>query len=64
MYASDVTFRIGRPSVGPHVAEVLALVASGKVDPTRVGAEHPWERMPEVLTSRELKPIFVRPRTT
>ena len=61
MYANDVTFRIGRPSVGPHMARVLQLVAAGKLEPTRVGAGPiPWDQAPTVLRSRALKPVFVR----
>jgi alcohol dehydrogenase len=61
MYANDVTFRIGRPSVGPHMAHVLGLIAAGKLEPARVGAgEVPWDQAPSVLCSRTLKPVLVR----
>jgi threonine dehydrogenase-like Zn-dependent dehydrogenase len=62
MYANDVTFRIGRPSVGPHIARVLELVGRGEIEPLRVGVgEVPWDQAPAVLRSRALKPIFSRP---
>lgn len=64
MHANDVAFRIGRCSVGPHVARVLALVAEGKLHPERVHTEvAPWESMIETLLARKMKPILSRPRT-
>lgn len=60
MYAKDVTFRTGRASVGPHVAEVLALVAAGRVDPGRIGSVAAWDEAPEVLATRAVKPVLVR----
>jgi alcohol dehydrogenase len=62
MYAEDVTFRIGRCSVGPHIARVLGLVAEGKVHPERVHSDVlPWETMIETLLARKAKPILTRP---
>ena len=61
MYAKDVTFRTGRCSVGPHIPRVLSLVASGAIHPERVGTEAPWDSAVEVLLSRRLKPVLVRP---
>lgn len=65
MYANDVTFRIGRPSVGPHVARVLELVRSGAWHPELVTQRvAPAEQAIEVLTSRAMKPVLTRARTT
>ena len=61
MYGKDITFTTGRPSVGPHIARVLALVAEGRLHPERIGATAPWDDAPEVLAARPLKPILVRP---
>jgi threonine dehydrogenase-like Zn-dependent dehydrogenase len=62
MYGKDVTFRIGRCSVGPHIPRVLSLVASGAVHPERVTSdEAPWDSAVEVLMGRKLKPVLVRP---
>jgi threonine dehydrogenase-like Zn-dependent dehydrogenase len=62
MYAKDVTFRTGRPSVGPHIAKVLGLCAEGRIHPERIsGAVLPWEEMiPTLLDRKVMKPIFVR----
>jgi alcohol dehydrogenase len=61
MYANDVTLRTGRPSVGPHIAEVLALVAAGKVHPEKVTSQQAaWDDAIEVLLARPLKPVLVR----
>jgi alcohol dehydrogenase len=62
MYAKDVTFRTGRPSVGPHIKKVLGMVAEGRVHPQRVSSTiAPWEEMIETLLDRKiLKPVFVR----
>jgi alcohol dehydrogenase len=64
MYAKDVTFTTGRPSVGPHIARVLELVAAGRLRPERIGAAAPWDDAPDVLAARPLKPILVRPPLT
>jgi alcohol dehydrogenase len=62
MYANDVTFRIGRPSVGPHIARVLALVADGTVHPERVTSQvASFDDAIDVLLAKPLKPILVRP---
>lgn len=60
MYAKDVTFTTGRPSVGPHIAQVLSLVAGGKLHPERVGTIAAWEDAVEVLAARPLKPVLCR----
>jgi threonine dehydrogenase-like Zn-dependent dehydrogenase len=61
MYASDVTFRTGRPSVGPHIARVLSLVAEGRVHPERVSSrEASFDDAIDVLLERSLKPVLVR----
>ena len=62
MYAKDVTFRTGRPSVGPHIKKVLGMVAEGRVHPQKISSKIvPWEQMIETLLDRKaLKPIFVR----
>jgi threonine dehydrogenase-like Zn-dependent dehydrogenase len=60
MYARDVTFRTGRPSVGPHIARVLGLVAEGRLHPERVGSVAAWDDAPDVLAARPLKPILCR----
>jgi threonine dehydrogenase-like Zn-dependent dehydrogenase len=61
MYAKDVTFRIGRPSVGPHIAKVLSLVAEGVVSPEKITSEvAPFDEAREVLLRRPLKPVLVR----
>jgi len=62
MYGNDVTFTTGRPSVGPHIARVLELVAGGQVHPEKVSAgEAPWDSAIEVLLERKVKPVLVRP---
>lgn len=64
MYANDVSFRIGRPSVGPHVAKVLDLVKTGAWHPERVTQRVAGEADAiEVLKSRAMKPVITRPRT-
>jgi threonine dehydrogenase-like Zn-dependent dehydrogenase len=61
MYANDVSFRIGRPSVGPHVAYVLSLIADDKIHPERVSSVvAPFDDAIEVLLRRELKPVLAR----
>ena len=62
LYAKDVTFRTGRPSVGPHIATVLGLVRDGRVHPGRVSSgEFPFDDAIEVLSERRLlKPVLVR----
>jgi alcohol dehydrogenase len=61
MYANDVTFRTGRPSVGPHIARVLSLVADGKVHPERVTSRVArFDDAVEVLLEKPLKPVLVR----
>lgn len=63
MYAKDVTFRIGRPSVGPHIAEVLSFVEKGAIAPERITSEvAPFDDAREVLLRRPMKPVLVRER--
>ncbi|WP_243793525.1 zinc-binding dehydrogenase [Saccharopolyspora gloriosae] len=61
MYLTGVTLRIARDNVRAHLPEALELAGSGRVDPSRVVSEvFDWERLPEVLPERHLKPVFVR----
>jgi alcohol dehydrogenase len=62
MYAKDVTFRTGRPSVGPHIGKVLGMAAEGRIHPERVSNRVvPWDSMIETLLDRTaLKPVFRR----
>jgi threonine dehydrogenase-like Zn-dependent dehydrogenase len=62
MYAKDVTFRTGRPSVGPHIKKVLGMAAEGRIHPERISSKIvPWEQMIETLLDRKaMKPVFVR----
>jgi threonine dehydrogenase-like Zn-dependent dehydrogenase len=62
MYAKDVTFRTGRPSVGPHIGRVLGLCAEGRLRPERISNRVvPWNQMIETLLDRAArKPIFTR----
>ncbi len=65
MYANDVTFRIGRPSVGPEIARVLDLVASNAMRPELVTERvAPVSDAIEALTSRAMKPVITRERIT
>lgn len=65
MYANDVTFRIGRPSVGPEIARVLSLVREQKLRPELVTQRVARvEDAIEVLTSRAMKPVITRERIT
>ncbi|HKA90531.1 MAG TPA: alcohol dehydrogenase catalytic domain-containing protein [Haliangiales bacterium] len=60
MYLKDVTFRTGRPNVGPHIGKVLALLAAGRIHPENLGETAPWEDAIEVLRTRRLKPVLMR----
>jgi alcohol dehydrogenase len=60
LYAKDITFRMGRPSVGPHIATVLGLLAAGRVRPDRVQTLVPWDEAIPALSTRSLKPVLVR----
>lgn len=63
MYANDVTFRIGRPSVGPHLERVLELVRARAWDPSKITQRvAPASQAIEVLTSRVMKPVITRER--
>ncbi|WP_069769368.1 zinc-binding dehydrogenase [Streptomyces sp. LUP30] len=61
MYLTGVTLRIARDNVRHHLPDALDLAASGKVAPERV-VSHVlgWEQLPEALSERHLKPVFVR----
>ena len=61
MYFTGVTMRIARDNVRAHLPEALALAGSGRVDPGHVVSDVlDWERLPEALPERHLKPVFVR----
>jgi alcohol dehydrogenase len=61
MYARDVTFRIGRPSVGPAIPRVLELAAAGRIHPEAVTSRiAPFSDAIPVLLERGLKPVLVR----
>ncbi len=61
LYGNDVTYRTGRPSVGPHIGRALALVQQGKLDPLRISSRTaPLHAAHEVLLEKNLKPIFLR----
>jgi len=63
MYANDVAFRIGRPSVGPRIAEVLSLVQQGAWKPELVTQKVTGESEAiDVLKSKAMKPVITRPR--
>jgi alcohol dehydrogenase len=42
MYLKDVTFRTGRPSVGPHIAKVRSLLADGRIHPEKLSETALW----------------------
>ncbi|QNP68728.1 alcohol dehydrogenase catalytic domain-containing protein [Streptomyces roseirectus] len=61
MYLTGVTLRIARDNVRGHIPDALALARSGRVDPRRVVSHVlEWERLPEALPEKHLKPVFVR----
>ncbi|MDA1362482.1 alcohol dehydrogenase catalytic domain-containing protein [Glycomyces luteolus] len=61
MYLTGVTMRIARDNVRVHLPDALDLALHGDVDPGRVvSGVYDWERLPEVLTERHRKPVFVR----
>ncbi|MGW0460242.1 zinc-dependent alcohol dehydrogenase [Streptomyces tendae] len=61
MYLTGVTLRIARDNVRAHIPDALGLAASGKVSPERVVSHVlDWEQLPEALTEKHLKPVFVR----
>jgi alcohol dehydrogenase len=61
MYLTGVNLRIARDNVRTHLPEALDLARSGRVDPRRVVSDvFGWERLPEALPERHLKPVFVR----
>lgn len=61
MYLTGVTLRIARDNVRAHIPDALALAESGRVTPERVVSDViGWERLPEALPERHLKPVFVR----
>ena len=60
MYLRDVTFRTGRPSVGPHVATVPSLLAEDRVHPEKLSETANWDDAIDVLRTRKLKPVLMR----
>ena len=60
IYAKDITFRMGRPSVGPHIARVLGLIAGGQARPERIQTLVPWDDGIPALLARTLKPVLWR----
>lgn len=61
MYQRGVRFYTGRGRGGPNVAEALAWVADGRVDPAPViSCIAPFDDAPEVLAEGLLKPVLVR----
>jgi alcohol dehydrogenase len=60
MYAKDVTFSTGRPSVGPRIADVLSMIAAKTIHPERVITTAPWDDAITVLGDRtKIKPVLV-----
>ncbi|MER5753279.1 alcohol dehydrogenase catalytic domain-containing protein [Streptomyces sp. NPDC002088] len=61
MYLTGVTMRIARDNVRNHIPDALELARSGDVDPARVVSHVlDWERLPDALPEKHLKPVFVR----
>lgn len=62
MYRRGVRFYTGRGRGGPNVAEAMAWVADGRVDPRPVISEiAAFDDAPDVLADPSLKPVLVRP---
>ncbi|WP_167746287.1 zinc-binding dehydrogenase [Streptomyces melanosporofaciens] len=60
MYMDAVTFTTGRPDVGPHLPAVLALLASGSVDPMPAySGTVAFDELPEALLDLPLKPLVL-----
>ncbi|NLU62671.1 alcohol dehydrogenase catalytic domain-containing protein [Rhodococcus sp. HNM0563] len=61
MYLNSMTMRIGRDNVRSNIPAALELAATGKVDPRAVVSHvFDWEELPDQLTERHSKPVFVR----
>jgi len=61
MYGRGVVFVTGRANARADLPAVLAKVADGTLDPTPVHTGiYRWEDAPRVMTSGEMKPVFVR----
>jgi len=61
MHFKCLTFRSAMSNARPLIPEVLALVASGRIDPRRVQtAVLPFEDAAEALPTAGFKPVFVR----
>lgn len=61
MYLTGVTLRIARDNVRDHIPDALGLALTGDVNPRRVVSHVlDWERLPEALPEKHLKPVFVR----
>ncbi len=61
MHFKCVTFRSAMSNARPLFPEVLALLASGRISPTRVQtAVLPFEQAAEALPTAGFKPVFVR----
>jgi threonine dehydrogenase-like Zn-dependent dehydrogenase len=63
MHFKCLTFRSAMSNARPLVPEVLALVASGRISPTRVHtAVLPFDEAADALPTAGFKPVFVRDR--
>ncbi len=61
MYLTGVTLRVARDNVRAHLPDALELARSGRVDPGRVVSDViAWEKLPDALPERHIKPVFVR----
>jgi hypothetical protein len=61
MYGRGVVFVTGRANARADLPALLERVASGELDPTPVHTGiYAWEDAPRVMTSGEMKPVFVR----
>jgi threonine dehydrogenase-like Zn-dependent dehydrogenase len=62
MYRRGVRFYTGRGRGGPNVADAMAWVADGRVDPRPVITDiAPFDDAPEALAEPSMKPVLVRP---
>jgi threonine dehydrogenase-like Zn-dependent dehydrogenase len=61
MYGRGVVFVTGHANARADLPAVLAKVADGTLDPTPVHTGiYRWEDAPRVMTTGEMKPVFVR----
>lgn len=61
MFMNSITFHSGIPDVLAHIDKVIALVESGRLDPTPVYSEEVvWDDLPLALAEPSLKPIVIR----